>query len=295
MERDHEGDEGAEGGAPGRWGKSSFDDVYGRADPRAYFARLAPLHYQVPHHAQPVFRGVLADRIRAEPAGAPVTVVDLCCSYGINAALINHDVTLQDLYDRYTGPDTAGLSVGELIAGDKEFYAERRRPDAVRIVGVDASPPAVAYAAAVGLLDAAFAANLETTPVGASLADALASAGLITVTGGLSYIGPRTFDAVCAPARGRAWVAAFAVRPVDYQPVADALRRNGLVTRAGARTYRQRRFTDADEQRRVLARVRAAGLDPTGMETTGYYYATLYQSRPAAAWRRHRGDGTARE
>ncbi|MCA6092004.1 hypothetical protein LE181_07490 [Streptomyces sp. SCA3-4] len=294
MTSDHEGDAGYEGdetaeGASSRWGKSSFDDVYGRADPRAYFARLAPLHYQIPHHAQPVFRDVLADRIRAEPAGAPVTVVDLCCSYGINAALINHDVTLQDLYDRYTGPAAAGLPLGELIAEDKEFYAERRRADAVRIVGIDASPRAVAYAAAVGLLDAAFAANLETTPVGASLADALASASLVTVTGGLSYIGPRTFDAVCAPARGGAWVAAFAVRPVDYRPVVAALRRNGLVTRADARAYRQRRFTDADEQRRVLARVRAAGLDPTGLETTGYYYATLYQSRPAAAWRRDDG------
>ncbi|MFI1973285.1 hypothetical protein [Streptomyces cinnamoneus] len=268
-----------EGGASDRWGKSSFEDVYRRPDPRPYFTRLAPLRYQIPHHAQPVFRHALAARATAHP-GAPVTVVDLCCSYGINAALLNHHVTLRDLYDRYTGPDTTGLSTEELLASDKEFYAARRRADAVPVVGVDASPEAVAYAVAVGLLDAAFAENLETAPAGEALNEALASAALITVTGGLSYIGPRTFDAVLTPNRRTAWVTAFAVRPTDYRPVADVLRRHGLTTGTSARTYRQRRFTDAAEHQRILARLQAAGLDPNGKEADGYYHAALHESRP---------------
>jgi hypothetical protein len=36
--------------------------------------------------------------------GPPATVLDICCSYGINAALLNHHVTLEELYDRYTSP-----------------------------------------------------------------------------------------------------------------------------------------------------------------------------------------------
>ncbi|MEU1827424.1 MULTISPECIES: hypothetical protein [Streptomyces] len=265
------------------WGKSSFDDIYDRPDPRAYFTRLAPLRYQIPHHAQPVFRALLADRARAHPGG-PVTMVDLCCSYGINAALVNHDLTLRELYEHYTSPRTAELSLDELIAVDKEFYAARRRADAVPVVGVDASPRAVGYAAAVGLLDTAFAANLETVPAGAALTEALAPAGLITVTGGLSYIGPRTFDTVLAPSGGRAWVAAFVVRPVDFRPVAAVLGRYGLVTRPSGAPHRQRRFTDPDERRRTLESLAAAGLDPAGREAEGYYHAVLHEARPPEDW-----------
>ncbi|KNB54204.1 hypothetical protein AC230_02915 [Streptomyces caatingaensis] len=260
---------------------SSFDDIYDRPDPRAYFTRLAPLEYRIPHHAQPVFRAAVADLARRRP-GRPVTVVDLCCSYGINAALLNHDVTLDELYDRYTGPATAGLSRAELAASDREFYASRRRPEAVPVVGVDVSARAVAYAVDAGLLDAGFAENLEAAPAGPALAAALAPADLVTVTGGLSYIGPRTFDAVVAPSGGRVRVVAFAVRPVDYRPVAEALARHGLVTTASGRTYPQRRFTGPEERRVVLERVRAAGLDPAGREAEGHYHAALYVSRPSA-------------
>lgn len=269
--------------APGRRGMSSFEEIYDRPDPRAYFARLAPLDYRIPHHAQPVFRAAVAELARRRP-GVPVTVVDLCCSYGINAALLNHDVTLSDLYDRYTDPATAGLSRAELVAADREFYAARRRPDAVPVVGVDVSPQAVTYAADAGLLDAAFAENLEAGPASAALAAALAPADLVTVTGGLSYIGPRTFDAVLTAARGRVRTVAFAVRPVDYRPVADVLRRHGLVTRTSELTYPQRRFTGPEERRNTLERVRAAGLDPAGREAEGYYHAALHVSRPAGEW-----------
>ncbi|MBH1938247.1 hypothetical protein I5Q34_28985 [Streptomyces sp. AV19] len=272
---------------------TSFDDIYDRPDPRAYFTRLAPLEYRIPHHAQPVFRAAVAELARRRP-GVPVTVVDLCCSYGINAALLNHDITLDDLYDRYTGPAAAGLAPAELAAADREFYASRRRPDAVPVVGVDVSPRAVAYAAAAGLLDAAFAENLETAPASPALAAALARGGLVTVTGGLSYVGPRTFDAVVAPSGGRAWVVAFAVRPVDYRPVADVLRRHGLATRTSERTYPQRRFTGPDERRGALERVRAAGLDPAGREAEGWYHAVLHASRPAEDWDQ-RGPGLAED
>ncbi len=54
---------GGTGGVAG--GKSRFDDIYDRPDPRAYFQRLAPLEYEIPHHAQPVFRQVATDRTGA--------------------------------------------------------------------------------------------------------------------------------------------------------------------------------------------------------------------------------------
>ncbi|EST36825.1 hypothetical protein [Streptomyces roseochromogenus] len=56
----------AESGAGGTegvaGGKARFDDIYDRPDPRAYFRRLAPLEYEIPHHAQPVFRQAATER-----------------------------------------------------------------------------------------------------------------------------------------------------------------------------------------------------------------------------------------
>lgn len=274
---------GGFGGAAG--GKSRFDDIYDRPDPRAYFGRLAPLEYEIPHHAQPVFRQAAAERAAVDD-GHPhrPTVLDLCCSYGINAALLNHDVTLAEMYERYTSRTARTMSTAELIAWDKEFYAQRRRPDAVAVIGLDVSAPAVHYALAVGLLDAAFTDDLEQDPPGPRLSRALAEVGLITLTGGGSYVTARTFAALLDSARRPVWVSAFVLRTVSYDPIERTLAARGLRTTVDpSRTYPQRLFTDAREQRYAIAAVRALGGDPAGREQAGRFHTLRYESRPDAS------------
>ncbi|MFG3504847.1 hypothetical protein ACGF5F_04950 [Streptomyces sp. NPDC047821] len=257
-------------------GMTSFDDIYDRPDPRAYFTRLAPLSYEIPHHAQAVFRRTVAER--ADPG---LTVLDLCCSYGINAALLNHDLTLADLYAHYTGPEAARLTTAELIEYDKEFYGVRRRPGAVRVIGLDIARHALDYARAVGLLDGVHSDNLEEHVPGPALMAGMADVGLITLTGGASFLSRRTFAALLECAQRPVWVSAFALRTVPYAPIASCLAGFGLTTRTDPdRTYPQRAFTDPEEQRAAVRAVRLAGLDPTGRETDGHYHTALYESRP---------------
>ncbi|MET9427682.1 hypothetical protein [Streptomyces sp. NPDC003036] len=277
-------------GGPGdvKGGKTRFDDVYDRPDPRAYFARLAPLRYEIPHHAQGVFRRTVADWRAAAPGGGgqgSPTVLDVCCSYGVNAALLNHDLTLAELYEHYTCPRAQRLSTAELVAWDKRFYAERRRSDAVPVVGLDIAGRALRYARAVGLLDAAFAEDLERGPAGPGLRRALSGVGLITITGGGSYVTRRTFDALLDAAHRPVWVSAFVLRTVSYAGIAAALDAHGLRTVSDpARSWPQRRFTDAHEQAYAVAAVRALGADPEGLESAGRFHTVLYESRPAARW-----------
>ncbi|MFT2018296.1 hypothetical protein ACMA1D_21015 [Streptomyces sp. 796.1] len=277
----------------GLHGKARFDDIYDLPDPRGYFRTLRPLAYQIPQHAQEVFRQLLAARALAgasgerpagQPAERPPTVVDVCCSYGINAALLNHKVTLDELYERYTDPRVERLSAEQLIDSDREFYAERRLPEAVTVVGLDAAGRAVSYAERVGLLDAAFSENLELADPSPELRRAVAGAGLITVTGGIGYVTSRTVAQLVGAAGGAVWLAAFALRGVAYEPIAAALRGLGLVTETAGpeRTFVQRRFANDAERRHALAAVTAAGADPRGKEEAGYYHAQLYVSRPAA-------------
>ncbi|MFF5019717.1 hypothetical protein [Streptomyces sp. NPDC001165] len=263
-------------------GKSRFDDIYDRPDPRAYFRRLAPLEYEIPHHAQPVFRQAATNRAALDDGhpGRPA-VLDVCCSYGINAALLNHDVTLANMYERYSSPDRQAMSTAELAAQDKEFYAERRRPDAVPVFGLDVAAPAVHYALEVGLLDAAFADDLEQAPPSPGLRRALAEVGLVTLTGGGSYVTARTFTALLDGARRPVWVSAFVLRTVSYHPIVRALAAHGLSTTVDvSRTYPQRLFTDEREQRYAIEAVRALGGDPAEREKDGRFHSLRYESRP---------------
>ncbi|WP_030338155.1 hypothetical protein, partial [Streptomyces sp. NRRL S-1022] len=266
-------------------GKSRFDDIYVQPDPRAYFTRLAPLDYEIPHHAQPVFRRLAAERAAYGAGRAEgLVVLDLCCSYGINAALLNHDVTLAELYERYTSDTARRMSTQELAAWDREFYAERRRPDALRVYGLDIAAPAVRYAREAGLLDAGFTDDLERVPPGPELRAALPEVGLITLTGGGSYITERTFTALLDAARGPVWVSAFVLRTVSYEPVARRLAAYGLRTTVDtSRTYPQRRFTDEQERRYAIEAVRGLGGDPSGREEAGRFHSVLYDSRPGPA------------
>ncbi|MGW7006471.1 hypothetical protein ACWGCW_27535 [Streptomyces sp. NPDC054933] len=262
-------------------GKSRFDDIYDQPDPRAYFRRLAPLEYRIPHHAQPVFRRVLTARAAMPGPRDPVTVLDLCCSYGINAALLNHHMTLDELYAHYTSPEARACSRAELVEWDKEFYASRRRADPVRVIGLDAAGNAVRYAQDVGLLDDGFVEDLESDAPSPRLRRAMAGVGLITVTGGVGYISARTFQALLECAQLPVWVAAFVLRTVPYEPVARCLAAQGLATEQDTvRTYPQRLFTGPSEQRSAIETLTAAGEDPVGKEADGFYHTALYLSRP---------------
>lgn len=264
-------------------GKASFGHVYNRRDPRQYFQALEALGYATPAHAQAVFAAMVTSR-RAE-SGIKPTVLDVCCSYGVNAALLNHDITLAQLYERYSSPVVADLSSEELSSADAVFYGERRLPSAVPVVGLDVAEHAVAYGERAGILTAGMSTNLEQSEPEADLTRHLAAVGLVTVTGGIGYISGHTFARILGrcPAGAPPAVAAFALRWVDYQPIADTLRRYGLVTeKLAGTTFPQRRFADDAEQAYVLDQLTEMEINPTGKEDEGEYHAELYISRPVA-------------
>jgi hypothetical protein len=268
--------------------KANFDHVYDLPDPRGYFEALGALDYRAPEHGSRVFAALL--RAMRRDYEAPSKVLDVCCSYGVNAALLKHDLTLDDLYAWYASRELAGLSSDELAAADADFYAAHRRPEPPEVVGTDVAANAVSYALRSGLLDAGSGDNLEENEPTEELRRAARGARLVTVTGGVGYVWERTFERVLScvaddgPQGGNApWVATFAVRFVDYSPVAAVLARHGLVTeKLSTATFPQRRFENAGEREHVLRQLAAAGIDTAGKEEAGWYHADLYLSRPGS-------------
>jgi len=258
--------------------KESFDDIYAAPDPRAYYAGLGSLDYEVPQHGQHVFSAAL-DALDVEQS----TVVDLCSSYGVIAALLKHDLDLDDLYDHYRAERYADLTSEALAEIDREFFAQHCRDATPRVIGLDVSAPAIEYAVQVGLLDAGAAENLEVAAPSAELAKHLAAVDLITVTGGGGYLTERTFDGIleCVDEAKQPWVASLCLRTVSYQPVADCLARHGLVTeQLPDVTLPQRRFASAAEREYALGELAALGVDPEGKEDEGRYHVNIYLSRP---------------
>jgi len=262
-------------------GKADFNHLYDRPDPRAYYRGLGELDYQIPHHAHPLFDAVR--RAQQVAAGSPGSVLDVCCSYGINAALLACDLSLDDVYRHYADPALADLEPERLAEADRRFYAEHRLPDAPTVLGLDLAAEAIAYSREVGLLDDGWAQNLEESEPSQALVDGVRDVSLIMVTGGVGYVTEHTFGRLLrAVPEGRApWVASFVLRVYPYDAIADTLSQHGLATeRLTGATFPQRRFASTEEQDAALQQLHARGLDTRGLEDDGWYLCDFFLSRP---------------
>ena len=265
-------------------GKANFDDIYDQRDPRDYFNTLGSMGYAAPWHGYRLFsalRESFGENMRSE---GRFTIVDVCCSYGINGALLKYDVTLEDLYARYGSDELAGMSSAELAESDREFYGARERRDAPCVIGLDVAANAISYGVSAGMLDEGFAENLEDHEPSQKLQSLVSGADLITVTGGVGYITGRTFERLLdsIPEGKKPWIAVLALRWVDFEPLADLFSRYGYFTeRLEGHTFEQRRFADEAEREYVCEELSKMGVEPAGREREGSYHAYFYLARPA--------------
>ena len=260
-------------------GKASFDDIYDGPTPAAYFSELRPLQYLLPGHAQPMVRRCI-EALRRRRGLETVTVLDLCAGYGINAALIRHDVTLQDLYARFATQD-ARAAGAQRIPADSAWFQRRWRATArVRVIAQDVSRNALSYSQAVGLVDATIAANLEERDPTPEQAALLRDADLILVTGGLSYIGARTFARVLRAARREPWALYFPLRHTDVGEVDEAFEDMGYAVETSRRPVAQRRYRSAEERQAIRERTLAQAAPGEPAPSPTHLEAVVKLARP---------------
>ncbi|TDE38693.1 class I SAM-dependent methyltransferase [Actinomadura sp. 6K520] len=261
-------------------GKISLDHIYTSPDPRAYFSTLRELDYDIPELAKPHFRRFIAEYRQASGVPRP-TVLDIGCSYGINAALVKYGATMGELYDRYGGRDAHRHTRATLLARDRELIRSHEPADDLRFLGLDASEEALSYALEAGFLDGAVHADLENGDPTDEQRAQLAGTDLVISTGCLGYVTERTISRIVEAQDGhRPWMAHFVLRMFPFDPIADTLAAAGYETVRHDGLFRQRRFATPRERSLVLDRLAAAGVDPAGLETGGWFYAQLYISKP---------------
>lgn len=261
--------------------KAIFDDIYIQEDPRSYFSVLGDLDYMIPDVAEPVVRQILA--AKASASSTRPVVLDVGCSYGINAAVHRFPLTFSGLRHRYARREMKALSADELMRLDRNFYAAWPDGGLARFVGLDVSAPAIRYATSVGLLDQGVVADLENNALSKDDARIISNVDVIMSTGCIGYVTEKTFDKLLDATGKTPWIISFVLRMFPFDSLAATFAERGLVTeRLSGVTFIQRRFRDAEEFENSLATLAKIGVDATGLETEGLFHADLILSRPEA-------------
>lgn len=261
--------------------KADMDHIYDQRDPRAYFRELKKLGYAIPGAARPIFQKLISHRQQRQID--TVHVLDLGCSYGVNAALLKHDLSMADLYGRWGQEGPADRSDEDVIERDRRFIADLDDSENIKVTGLDAAKNAVAFGKEVGLLDEALAVDLEVEPLPAPAQKNLESVDLVTSTGCVGYVTEKSFDRLLPViTRGREpWIANFVLRMFPFDAIAETLSGWGYRTdKLDHRTFVQRQFATAEEQEQVVDQMHERGIDPGGKESEGYLLAEFYLSRP---------------
>lgn len=262
--------------------KANFDDIYKMRDPRAYFSVLGALDYMIPDVAEPVIRQILTAKTEADN-GADPTVLDVGCSYGINAALHRFRLNFDILRRRYARREMATLSPETMIKLDRHYFSSWSETGQGRFIGLDASEPAIRYAKTVGLLDDGVAVDLETGAMTPDQAGIVGQANVILSTGCVGYVTEKTYRKVLDVMDHTPWVISFVLRMFPYEPFEAMLAERGLVTEhLQSATFVQRRFRDVEEFESTIATMKERGIDTMGFESEGLFHADLFLSRPAA-------------
>ncbi|WP_200941138.1 class I SAM-dependent methyltransferase [Afipia sp. Root123D2] len=261
--------------------KAIFDDIYIQEDPRSYFSVLGDLDYMIPDVAEPVIRQILS--AKASVTGTRPVVLDVGCSYGINAAVHRFPLTFGGLRHRYARREMKAVCSEELMRLDRNFYSSWPDVGLARFIGLDISAPAIRYATNAGLLDQGVVADLENNALSKDDARIVRPADVIMSTGCIGYVTEKTFGKLLDATEKTPWVISFVLRMFPFDELAKTFAQRGLVTeRLAGVTFIQRRFRDAEEFENSLATLAKLGVDSTGLESEGLFHADLILSRPEA-------------
>ena len=261
--------------------KENMDYIYNQPDPRAYFRELNKLDYEIPDNAKPIFQKLIG-HLR-QHRDDTIHVLDLGCSYGVNAAILKHDLSMEDLYEHWAQSKMVGATSEEVVAYDQKFYAGTDNSEDIEVTGLDQAENAIAFAVESGLLDTGLVANLETEPLTQLAEQTLAQVDLVTSTGCVGYMTEKSFDRILpAVSEGQMpWIANFVLRLFPFDAIEESLDKWGYVTeKLEGETFFQRQFASDDEQDQVLGHLHDQGVDPSGKEAEGHFLAEFYLSRP---------------
>lgn len=262
--------------------KSNMDHIYDQPDPRGYFRELRKHDYSIPDAAKPIFQKLI-DNLRLQRNDS-VHVLDLGCSYGVNAALLKHDLSMPELYDHWCDDVPTGAISKEVVEADQRYFGNLGEQADITVTGLDPAESAIAFAEKSGLLDVGLAINLETEILPGVARENLANVDLVTSTGCVGYLTEKSFERLLpALSQGQLpWIGNFVLQMFPFDAIEETLDDWGYVTeKLEGETFVQRDFVSVEEKHQVYEQLRGRGIDPAIPDVEDQILAEFYLSRPA--------------
>jgi carnitine O-acetyltransferase len=262
--------------------KADFDSIYTQPTPHAYFRQLSQLDYSICDEIRPFCLAALRSVSQDRPIPR---MLDIGCSYGINAAIVRHGLSFAELNRllEINLPDREPEAAAEALRLALTFAGPGTK---LQCDGLDASGPAVRFAQSAGILDHGITADLEAE--GSSLPPQhrarVRDTDLLLSTGAFGYVTERTLRKLleCLPEDSATRMMFTVLRVFDANPILRTLREFGFESVFVDDTLLpQRRFRSEREQREIVDLLEQQGLDATRERRGRHFARLLIAARPA--------------
>ena len=264
--------------------KKDFTNIYTQKTPYSYLKEMQVLQYRIADHTKPLYLS-LAEQLYNK-LQRPINILDIGSSYGINSALMKHDLVMSELDDFFLTKDEPN------ITQTKQFFEKQPQNDHLNFYEIDISNPALVFSEDFGLCEKGICVNLETD--NSKLIQELPEFDMVIATGCIGYIGYKAFSNLFEVIKNqKAYspipesqditpIFAFSVlRIFDMEKIQKTFDYYGYsLINSDVEPIPQRQFSDADEQSQTISLLHEKGIDTKNYEDEGHFYADFYVASP---------------
>lgn len=259
--------------------KKDFTNIYVQKNPTLYLEEMKNLEYRIPNQTKPLYKHIIERILNYRKK--PVKVLDLGSSYGINSALLNRQLIMEELDDFFVKNNPHPS-----VKSTQNFFDELPNNDNnIEFYLVDTSSSALDFADKVGLCENSFCLNLEKESGSIEFQQTIGDIDFIISTGCVGYISSKSFARIfdsIKHSKAPLPVFAFTVLrmfPMDY--IERVFKENNFVLKkTSLGPLKQRRFNDETEMNDTLDLLKNRNIDTKDLEETGYYFADFYVGGP---------------
>ncbi len=261
--------------------KLDLNEVYDLKDPTPYYQSIIQYEYDLPERAKSYFKKIINTYRNYESVNS-VKILDIGCSYGINAALLKFDKSITELYQHYTNP--LRLQESELSRRhlDSKWFHESRFDEELQFIGLDSAEQAVNYATESQLIQSGISTNLEKFPLLKEHYTNLKDINLLISTGCIGYITEVTFKKILSAVEdlSKLWGAVFVLKMFDISELQKTLAQHNLVLVETGVTVKQRSFSSFEEKESMINFIEKQGLSAENEKKSDNLFAQLFLISP---------------
>lgn len=260
--------------------KRDFTDVYTQKFPNEYLKEMKRLDYRIPDKTKPLYLS-LARQIYKK-VSRTIKVLDIGSSYGINSALMRHNLRMSDLdnfFLKENHPPTKEQA--------RQFFEKLPVDDTLSFYQIDISDPALKFSEDVNLCKKGICVNLET---GNLPIKNIPESDMVIATGCIGYIGYKAFSNLFEIIKKQkinsenfqSPVFAFSVlRIFDMEKIEKTFDHYGYsIVKSDLEPIRQRSFSDSKEKNKTISLLHDKGINTKWYEDDGHFYADFYIASP---------------